>query len=166
MQGAGLPIGRNLGFSILLKDTATQGQEEPGVEPPMLRLMDDLLSWATASQGHLHCPVVAPPSSHGTILHGSEDWFWNSTGQWSFLYNSANKPDSFESRVLEHQAKCSLIKLHTNTFKTKLNLHLKCCCLWNTVCWRHFSLQLGFLPWSLLMFLPSPFVCLCATGSC
>ena len=31
MQGAGLPIGSNLGFSVLLKDTLTCGQEEPGI---------------------------------------------------------------------------------------------------------------------------------------
>ena len=37
----GTAIGSNLGLSILPKDTSTCGLEEPGIEPPILRLVDD-----------------------------------------------------------------------------------------------------------------------------
>lgn len=38
MQGAGLTIGSNMGFSVLLKDTLTHGQEKPGElnQPPLM----------------------------------------------------------------------------------------------------------------------------------
>ncbi len=44
MQGAGLSIASNLGFSVLPKDTSTHGQKEPEIEPgingwPALPLM-------------------------------------------------------------------------------------------------------------------------------
>ena len=40
MQGTGLTIMSNLGFSVLLKDISTHGQEEPGIKPPTLWLVD------------------------------------------------------------------------------------------------------------------------------
>ncbi len=48
MQGAFLHIGSNSGFSVLLKDTSTHGQEEPNRQPrdewtPLS------ISWATAA---------------------------------------------------------------------------------------------------------------------
>ena len=35
--------GRNLGLSVLPKDTSTCGLEEPGIAPPIFQLVDDLL---------------------------------------------------------------------------------------------------------------------------
>ena len=43
MQGADQHIKRRFGFSILLKDTLTCSQGEPGFEPATFQLWDDLL---------------------------------------------------------------------------------------------------------------------------
>ncbi len=43
MQDAGLSIGSNLGFSVLIKGTSTCAQEDPSIEPPTQRLVEYLL---------------------------------------------------------------------------------------------------------------------------
>ena len=44
MHGAGLAVGSNLEFGVLLKDTYTSGQQEVGIEPPTPQLTDVLLN--------------------------------------------------------------------------------------------------------------------------
>ncbi len=49
MQGADLTTRSNSGFSILLKDTSTCGQEEPGLKPPCDKWTIRSTCWATAT---------------------------------------------------------------------------------------------------------------------
>ena len=49
----GTAIGSNFGLSILPKDTSTYGLDELGIEPPIFRLVDDLLYLVKHS-----CPTI------------------------------------------------------------------------------------------------------------
>lgn len=56
MQGADLTIGRNLGFSVLPKDTLTCGQEELGIIKTNYNT-----GTLVAGHGYLHAPAKKVP---------------------------------------------------------------------------------------------------------
>ena len=67
MQGAGLTIRSNFGFSVLLKDTYIHGQEELGIKPPTLWLVFDPLTIHQPMFNFLHNPVLEIIEIHTEI---------------------------------------------------------------------------------------------------
>ena len=58
LQGAGCQSGTTQGVSVLLKDTLAHGQEGPGIEPPSLGLMDDLIYLWSQSHAAKHDRLI------------------------------------------------------------------------------------------------------------